>query len=135
MKPRVLVLDDDPALRNLIARALGRAGFDAEERLTASEALNAFRAGARFVAIVCEIEMGQISGTQLLAELMEICPEQAARVIFLTTGSPPRETNGLLGSGRLLLRKPFELPALLEAVRTVCVAAPAGQGQNGDPNH
>ncbi|MBX3729081.1 MAG: sigma-54-dependent Fis family transcriptional regulator [Candidatus Sumerlaeia bacterium] len=63
--PRILVVEDDPAFANRLARNLGLDGFEADVAEGPEVALRRL-AGERFDGVVCDIRMPGMSGLELL---------------------------------------------------------------------
>jgi CheY-like chemotaxis protein len=118
-RPRVLVVDDECSVRDLVARALE----PAHEVVAASHALAALHALERdaFDAIVCDLGLPGMSGMELHAAVVARSAAQAARMIFLTGGPTSDEARRFLERYRTrALAKPFALAALLAAVQRAC---------------
>lgn len=81
--PRVLVIDDDAMLRRALVRSLKRR-YEVTERDSAEVALNEIAKGERYDAIICDLNLGGMSGRQFLLELHAQLPELAAKVIILS---------------------------------------------------
>jgi DNA-binding NtrC family response regulator len=96
---KVLVVDDDTAMREMMALALGKEGFDVQSAMSADEAWRAVDESS-FDVIVTDIYLGDGTGLDLLEHCHESCPE--ARVIRL----------GVFD----YLAKPFEVASLVERV-------------------
>jgi CheY-like chemotaxis protein len=110
-KPRVLVLDDDAALRRMITRMLRRR-FEVADVADADEALALVRGGQRFDMILVDLCLDGMSGRTFCTRLREIAPDQAIRAV-IHTGSAPRE------EGERFLRKPapaFAYDAVFDAI-------------------
>jgi CheY-like chemotaxis protein/anti-sigma regulatory factor (Ser/Thr protein kinase) len=129
-RPRVLVVDDEVALRSLLHRALEREGFAVAEAADATEAVDRFRSFAPSVAVL-DIMLPDRDGITLLAELRELDPGAA---IIIATGRGDEES-ALRGGASSFFRKPFLLPDLVQEVRQLAAwrsragttaAAPAG---------
>jgi tellurite resistance protein TerC len=120
---RVLVAEDDPALRGLIADVLGRSGYGVIEAANGADALDAVGdalldpASERAPTIVItDVRMPYITGLQLVAALR---PLTIPKIVI--TAFPDDRTRDLaarLGASAVLA-KPFELAALLRAVAAV----------------
>ena len=82
---RVLVIDDEPLIRTVVARTLKQHEVSGET--AAQAALERIRAGERFDVILCDVMMPQMSGVDFYALLEKDVPEQAARVVFITGGA------------------------------------------------
>jgi CheY-like chemotaxis protein len=115
--PRILVVDDDPAIRQTLHIALKNAGYDVYLARDGEEGTRVWReAGPDLV--IADIHMPRKSGLLLTQELQE--NGSSARVIAMTDGGPARQFN-LLGLSDLLgaarkVAKPFTLKGMLKAV-------------------
>jgi PAS domain S-box-containing protein len=122
---RVLVIDDEPRLRSVLAGLLGE-HHDVESADGGRAALELLRRDDRFDVILCDLGMAGISGRQLYDTLSVESPALADRMIFMTGGTLDPQTAGpLTRDGRHVLEKPFEPEEMLAAVRTQLEAARA----------
>lgn len=112
---RILVVDDDPTLRDLIRRWLEHAGFVVELAGDGQEASKVFAAG-RFDAVVSDIQMPGCGGMELLRRLRRIDLDIP---IVLLTGAPDVDSAaGALEDGAFrYLTKPIAAERLVEVVR------------------
>jgi putative nucleotidyltransferase with HDIG domain len=78
---QILVVDDDPAIREVLAESLEECGYRCTTAGDGTEALGVFRAGA-FHLLVSDIDMPRMDGVRLLREIKSISPE--TEVIMLT---------------------------------------------------
>lgn len=78
---RVLVVDDDPGMRDGMALSLKRAGYFAEQARGGEEALRMVRPGA-YDAVVTDLRMPGMDGLQLTARLKAVDP--ALPVLLIT---------------------------------------------------
>lgn len=115
-KGRILVVDDEPSVCELIRRALAARGHIVDTAETVEQALEKLEAET-YQAIVCDIRMPGQSGIALHSHVAEATPDLARRVLFMT-GSPlePQIEAFLAHSGCPHLRKPFEIPDLVRLV-------------------
>ena len=83
---RVLVIDDEPLVGQMVARALGS---DAQVVTTTSarQALDVLSRDEAFDRIVCDLMMPEMSGPELCAELTRTAPQLLPRLIFMTGGA------------------------------------------------
>ena len=80
----ILYVDDEEPLVLLITRTLKRLGYRVSGYTNPLEALHALRQDPRtFQAVVTDLSMPQMSGTDFAREVLELCP---AMPIVLTTG-------------------------------------------------
>src|SRR5689334_1952989 len=115
--PVVLVVDDDPDLRALIALSLGRAGLEAIEAAGAVEGLEVI--GARPVDILLvDMMMPGMSGLELIRTL-RANPETATLPVLLMTGSGDEDSviQGLEVGADDFLGKPVRLEELVARLR------------------
>lgn len=128
MKQRILIVDDEPALRRTLERALGSMGYDVVsvgDPHLAYELLDA----ADYDLVVLDIHMPQMSGDTLAIALLRRWPKLIGRVLLMS-GDPwalradwPEELRRCP-----LLVKPFTLDGLAAQVRAT-LAVPASQAQ------
>jgi len=83
----VLVVDDDPDIRDLFERVLVRRGYRARAVATAVEAIELMEDGARPSAVLADVLMPGIMGTSL-ADYLLSKSELAAIPIAFVTGVP-----------------------------------------------
>lgn len=112
----VLLVDDDPLTRQAVRHGLEHAGFHVTTAPEGKAALELL-AAHRFDAIVCDIRMPDMDGTQFYRRLEMGMPEMARRVLFLTgvAGETP-VTRFLMHTPQPILEKPQDAPALAQAV-------------------
>jgi DNA-binding response OmpR family regulator len=111
---RILVLDDEPAIRALVARALGEAGYEVTTVANGLGGLEAAKAN-NFDLVITNNCMPGMSGSEVVQELHKFFP--TLPVLHLDHLSHP--------SGQeypetvRTIYKPFSISALQEAVRTL----------------
>jgi DNA-binding response OmpR family regulator len=115
-KGRILVIEDDPAIRAGIGHQLRRAGYVSLVAATVAEA----RARLRNTAIdliILDLGLPDGSGLDILTELRGD-PDSARIPVVVLTGRDPAEVKApsLRGGAQLFLRKPAREPAILDAV-------------------
>jgi two-component system cell cycle sensor histidine kinase/response regulator CckA len=110
-----LLVDDDEAVRGVIARILGRAGHEVTVVPDAQEALLAAdRIGASLELLITDVVMPGMSGTDLSRELRRRTP---ALKVLLFSGYPGRDADLLDGeTGSAYLAKPVAPKELLERI-------------------
>jgi len=112
---RVLLVEDDEALRTLLRRVLERAGCAVESARDGAEALRVFDDGARFAAAVLDVG---VPPEGALPTLRALRARSAGLAAILISGSPPDdEVRTLLRDGRsAFLSKPFAPADLTRAL-------------------
>jgi len=119
---RVLLVDDEEALRRPLAKFLTRRGAEVAEAGNGEEALDALQRREAHV-ILADLRMPRMDGMEMYAALEATRPDLAQRVIFLSGDLSQLATAGRLQmpSNRVLL-KPVELSALELRVEEVARA-------------
>ena len=115
-KPTVLLVDDEPAIRALLAASLRRAGYCALEAGNGAEAITIAGAAARLDVVVSDIRMPRMDGFEMAEALHESRPDLH---IILISGY--RVDIARVRPGVEILTKPFPQADLL---RMVTRAAP-----------
>lgn len=115
---RVLVVDDEEAMRDEIAAALRIAGFQTATASDAETALAALAAGPDIAVVVSDVRMPGRSGIALAEEIRELRSGQAAvEVLLLTAFSGIVEAGDAMRAGICdLLQKPTSTRAITAAV-------------------
>jgi CheY-like chemotaxis protein len=110
-RPRVLAIDDEPALRKLISRAL-EPDCDVEAVASAEAAMRSIRT-ERFDVILCDLMMPTMNGMEFYEEFMRERPIDADRIIFLSGGAySPAALKFLRRVPNLRVDKPFNAAEL-----------------------
>jgi len=68
MKPRVLVVDDEETIRNLLKGRLTREGYDVRECANGEEASRELKTGAEVGVVVTDLKMPGKDGLTLMRE-------------------------------------------------------------------
>lgn len=119
-EPRVLVIDDDAGVRDLIVTSLKSQGYRAVARRDAISGLvRLMSVGADVV--VLDWRMPGLDGLDLLETLQRGYPE--VPVVFMTGDPNPAVAGKARAAGAFgVLRKPFRIDDLLEQVRRAASA-------------
>lgn len=124
-KPYVLVVDDEPDLVDILTAVLNDQGFAASGAANGCEALEAIRS-AKPDAILLDLDMPQMNGWELLAQLRATTALRDIRVVILTgkdQAAEDRRRGLLLGASDYLL-KPCEPTAIIRALQLALSAPP-----------
>ena len=121
---RVLVVDDEPTIRELVAEALRDAGYRVETAANGAEALQLMHGAPPPHAIVLDLMMPRLDGTSFV-ELMRLNPLLSSVPIVLVTAAYGAAKAAERIGARACITKPFELDELVDAVTTV-IGEPLG---------
>src|SRR5581483_3190123 len=112
--PRVLVVDDEAAVRRALSRFFHRRGWDvveAENGLQARQHL--VDADEHFDLVISDVEMPKLSGIELYESLRTARPAILDRTIFCTGQAQSARVAAFVAkSGCRVLLKPFDLQTL-----------------------
>jgi CheY-like chemotaxis protein len=109
----ILVADDEPAIRGLLEIVLKQAGHEVMTACNGLEAVALFRSYSKKIdLLMCDLMMPTMNGHEAIRRIRESSPK--AKIICMTGYSDQEIPQGVL-----LLQKPFQVPAVLEAVNSL----------------
>jgi CheY-like chemotaxis protein len=109
MKPSLLVIDDDDAVRRLLVAIFGREGFAVTEATNGEDALHLLSSG-EYDAITLDLMMPKLGGAEVLRLLGD---QSSRRNIVVLTAAHPRQFEELdRRRVAAVMRKPFDLDEL-----------------------
>jgi CheY-like chemotaxis protein len=124
---KVLVVDDEAAIRQVVVRQLEAAGHSAVEAVDGADALSQLSRDPSFDLVVCDVLMPVMGGMELARRLEERhCPVP----VLLISGYAPSDAPSVPSRRWPLLSKPFTADMLLDAVGKLLAtseAPPVGQ--------
>jgi DNA-binding response OmpR family regulator len=110
---RVLIVDDDDAIRALLFTILRRRRFAVDMARNGVEALTRLR-HCLYSVVLLDLMMPLKSGWDVLEELQKLPPDSRPMVIVLTAGNEPRNLDPTLVAASI--SKPFNVEVLMETV-------------------
>jgi len=114
-EPVVFVVDDDPSVRNALARLIKSAGFSVQAFENARSFLNLPEHRDIPCCLVLDIRLPQMSGLELQEEMTE--RGLSMPIIFITGhGTIPISVQAMKAGAMDFLEKPFEEQELLDAI-------------------
>lgn len=114
---RVLVVEDDMAMRNLLVKVFTLEGFSAVGVSGGAEAM-AILAGGHFDLLLSDIRMGSVDGWALASRAKALVPP--IKVLLITAYGEPDDERRARGAGiDGYMSKPFPLSDLLATVRAL----------------
>ena len=115
MGAEILVVDDDPAVCELVAIILRSAGYQPTVSSHVEQALGLYAEGHRFGLAILDVVMPRMGGEGLAARLRRDDPD--LKVLFLTGYADVLfQVRPILWANEAFLEKPFTDQGLLEAV-------------------
>ncbi len=114
---RLLVVEDDPDVRDALAECLADSGFAVTTASDGAAGLECLRA-QRIDLVLLDLVMPGMDGQRFMAELRKL-PHAANVPVIVTTGV----TTARVPGAEARLDKPFDIEALLSAVRSCLGAA------------
>ncbi len=115
MKPRVLVVDDEPPLRELMVVALGGA-FECDEAPDGEEALRLLRADTPDLVLL-DVMLPGLSGLDVLREMRADDELRDVPVVVVSAWQTPEDIERAVECGAdRFLTKPFSPEALISVV-------------------
>lgn len=127
MGPSVLVVDDDPDVRQLLREFLTGEGFIVHVANDGAHALRLLERNIRPDVILLDYKMPLMDGKQFLGATRENPAWKAIPVVILSAWT--REWSGARLEVADVLNKPLDLELLLQTVRRLA-ATTAGQAAN-----
>ncbi len=125
MHAHVLVVEDDPSIREVAALGLEQAGFQVETSGDGREGLIQFRQGA-FDLVLLDVMLPSLDGFEVLREIRS---ESRTPVVMLTARSELTDVVvGLELGADDYVTKPFELPELVARINAVLRRSAAEPG-------
>jgi CheY-like chemotaxis protein len=116
----ILIVDDDAAIRRLIATTLEDvSGYRLEEATNGAEAVEQ-AVDSRPEIVFLDVEMPRLDGIEACRRLRSDPATAGATIVMLTGASGPQAESGAIAAGAdLFLTKPFSplhLPRLVERI-------------------
>ena len=112
---RVLVVDDEPAICRALTIALGRAGFDAVSALSGDAAIALVRK-EHFDVLIVDLRIPDMRGDVIFELAAALQPQLRTQTLFITGDITERAQKIIAACGCPLLRKPFDLRDVFDAV-------------------
>jgi DNA-binding response OmpR family regulator len=109
---RILVVDDDDAIRALLLTILQRRGFKVDTARNGADAIDRC-ARCRYALVLLDLMMPVMSGYDFLEKLERFSTRPL--VIVLTAGTLPKQLNPNVVTGTL--HKPFDIELLVDTLK------------------
>ncbi|MFH1141802.1 MAG: response regulator [Chloroflexota bacterium] len=116
---RVLVVDDEPGIRTLLAQLLSRAGYVVDMAQDGSDAW-AMLQKRPYAALILDLKMPGNGGEALYQQLKRVNEILARRVIFITGDIVNHaEREFVAATGNPIIEKPFDLNTLQQQLQSL----------------
>jgi CheY-like chemotaxis protein len=116
--PRVLVVDDEPAVLGLVCTALSARGYEVQSALSPLRALELARDAPCFDLIVSDVIMPGMCGPELIRKFAKICPDAA--VVMMSAHVVVEDLPKHAG----FISKPFRVTDLYSIVEKALAPSP-----------
>ena len=115
-RARILVIDDERAVRDLISDALNIEGHEVFTAENGKEGLDLI-GQYRFDLVFCDLRMPEMDGQALYEEVQRDHPQVLKRIVFVTAQAHSSDYGPFLReTGIPVIEKPFTLSQLRQAV-------------------
>lgn len=129
-RPRVLIVEDEPPIRELLRLHLGHAGYAVDEAADGRSALDKART-QRFDIIVLDLMLPCLDGMAVCRALRTAGCNQDSAILMLTARDGEADTvSGLESGADDYLTKPFSIRELLARVTAVTRRHERARGQS-----
>ena len=119
---KILVVENDSALRMLTAQLLELEGFAVSQAENGRLALETIAADPPDL-VLCDLLMPELSGFEVLRELTQNPQSPAIPLVFLTASAMPSDRENCLKDGAAgFIIKPFQHAELLETIRNLLLS-------------
>ena len=131
--PEILVVDDDPAMCELVATILRGSGYRPTIETDVDKAIELGSTGKRFALAILDVVMPRMGGEGLAARMRRDDPD--LKVLYLTGYADVLfQVRPILWANEAFLEKPFSDHGLLEAVSLLLYGhfrQPSDRASNG----
>lgn len=126
VEKRILIVDDDDAIRALLVTVLRRRGYRLDMARNGLEAVEKL-AACSYELIILDLMMPRMNGYQVLEWLRELPEDSRPLVLVLTAGLEARKFDTAFVIGTMA--KPFDIELLVDTVAG-CLTTRAGRPQH-----
>ena len=128
MDARILLVEDDPSIREVTAIGLGQAGFTVESAADGQAGLERFRAGG-FDLVLLDVMLPRMDGLEVCRAIRRT---STVPIVMLTARSDTLDVVvGLEAGADDYVKKPFEVPELVARVRAALRRANQSVDEDG----
>ncbi len=122
---KILVVDDEPTIRELLEKVLTRMGHKVDVTADAGTAMDKIYAGEAYDLIITDVRMPGMNGIELYSRILEKSPEMKNRTIFITGDVMGIDIRTFLIQNKLpYIAKPFDIVLLKEKINAILGESP-----------
>lgn len=119
IKAKMLVVDDEPVVRDFLSRVLTDEGHQVETTDNADDALERIKS-RRYRLILLDVKMPGMSGSELYERIHQIAKSLARRVVFITCDVIGADTQDFLSRTNVpYITKPFDTRQLKKEIKRI----------------
>ncbi|MBX3304022.1 MAG: response regulator [Nitrospira sp.] len=120
MSKTVLIVDDSPTMRQIVAFTLTNAGFTVIEAEHGKDAVSKIAKGPKMDIVVTDLNMPEMDGITLIKELRRLSAFKFTPILMLTTESAVEKKQAGKEAGATgWIVKPFNPEVLLKTIAKV----------------
>ncbi|HJW95038.1 MAG TPA: response regulator [Thermoanaerobaculia bacterium] len=117
---RILVVDDEPAIRALVARIAQRAGFDVDVARDGAEAIEKLDA-TQYSVVILDLMMPNVDGYGVIDHVRSMGGQHPAIILISAADSAAfRRVDGSIVHS--VIRKPFDIDVLADLINAAAEA-------------
>ncbi len=122
MGKRILTVDDSKTMRDMLASALGGAGYEVIQAVDGQDGLDTLAEQTEPVdVIITDVNMPRMDGLTLVRHLRDMDAHRATPILILTTeSSDQKKAEGRAAGATGWIVKPFQRDKLLGVLKRVC---------------
>lgn len=131
--PLVLIVDDEPGIRELERRILEKAGYVVIEASDGAEAIRVLSSSAAPDLLIADLDMPNLTGEEMVRRVHAARPQQ--KVLYVTAHIDRLlDVRSIVWEGEAFLDKPFTTKGLLEAVSLLLTGTLTGRSEQSSGN-
>ena len=120
MAKTVLVVDDSPTMRQMVAFTLTNAGYQVVEAGNGKEAVGKVNGGAKPDLVVTDLNMPEMDGITLIKEIRKMPALKFTPILMLTTeASDDKKKAGQAAGATGWIVKPFNPEQMMAVIKKV----------------
>jgi len=127
-KPKILLIDDESDVLDILKRLINTAGYDSESVMNGADAIDMIERKP-FDLAISDIRMGPVSGIDVLAAARRLRPSMPFVLLTAYASDKTRREAQKLGA-YAYLTKPFRMSVLLNTVERALAGAAQETGNS-----